>query len=265
MKLYLSYFKVRFIASLQYRASALSSIATQIFFGLINASIYIAFFKSGSTNAPMSLQQTITYVWLNQSFYFLICKIYKDSELLDIVRNGNIAYELARPTSIYCMWYFKIYASRLAGVALRFIPVAIIAILLPPPFNISFPESIQNFCFFIISMFLGSLISTGISTLHPIIVLKTLSEKGVSELFIAVNDILSGIPLPYYPRIIQIISSLLPFQYVSDLAFRIYVGNITGISIIEGILMQLFWIIALIIIGNILLTNSLKRVVVQGD
>lgn len=266
MKCYLSYFKLRFISSLQYRASALASISTQLFFGLVNICVFIAFFSSNDANTEMTLSQTITYLWLNQTFFALIYQFYKDNDLFEIIRTGNISYELARPKNLYLMWYFKIFGLRLASVILRCIPMLIIANILPSPYNISAPASISNFLLFIVSLAIGSILSTAISTLYPIIALKTLNEKGVLDLIITVADLLSGVAIPivYFPSFLRVISSFLPFQYVSDLPFQIYVGSMSLESGVVGIFIQLIWIVIVILSGYILMKKSLKRVCVQG-
>ena len=59
MKSYLSYFKLKFITGLQYRAAALAGMSTQLFFGFMYISIYIAFYESGSSNLPMHLNELV--------------------------------------------------------------------------------------------------------------------------------------------------------------------------------------------------------------
>lgn len=266
MKCYLSYFKLRFISSLQYRASALAGLSTQLFFGLVNICVFIAFFSSNNASTEMTLTQTITYLWLNQSFFALIYQFYKDNELFEIIRTGNISYELARPKNLYLMWYFKILGLRLASMTLRCIPMLIIASLLPSPYRITPPSSLANFLLFVSSLTIGSILSTAISTIYPIIALKILNEKGVLNLIITIADLLSGvaIPLVYFPNFLRVISSFLPFQYVSDLPFQIYVGSISLQAGLEGIIIQLMWVIVIIFTGYILMKKSLKRVCVQG-
>lgn len=266
MKCYLSYFKLRFISALQYRASALAGLSTQLFFGLVNICVFIAFFSSNNANTEMSLTQTITYLWLNQSFFALIYQFYKDNDIFEIIRTGNISYELARPKNLYIMWYFKILGLRLASVILRCVPMLIIAILLPSPYNITAPVSLGNFILFIISLIIGSILSTAISTLYPIIALKTLNEKGILNLIVTVADLLSGvaIPLVYFPNFLRVISAFLPFQYVSDLPFQIYVGSVSFSKGIEGVFLQVIWVAIVISLGYILMNKSLKRVCVQG-
>lgn len=266
MKCYFTYFKLKFISELQYRAAALAGLSTQIFFGLVFIMVYIAFYESGDTNMPMTLSQTITYLWLNQAFFSLINQFYKDKELFNLVTSGNISYELARPKNLYFMWYFKILGARLSMVTLRCIPLLIVAFLLPGVLKMQLPASPLHFLLFIVTLLVGSLLVTAIITLYPIITLKTMNEKGIVNIFVAIADLLSGVvvPIPFFPKFLMIISSLLPFQYISDLPFRIYVGDISISNGLYGLLIQFIWIFITISIGCIILNKSLKRVVVQG-
>lgn len=266
MKAYLSYFKLKFISGLQYRQAALAGISTQFFFGFVYIMIYVAFYQSGSKNLPMELPQLITYVWLNQTFFALICQFYKDSELFTLIKTGNISYEFSRPKNIYFLWYFKILGQRLANVFLRFLPLFIVTILLPKPYNFGMPYSPMSFLVFVITMIMGTLLITALSVLYPIITLVTLNEKGITNILIVIADLFSGIgiPLVFFPKFLLKISSLLPFQYISDLPSRIYVGNISISSCLKPIVIQFIWLILLILIGQLLLKIIIKRVEVQG-
>ena len=267
MKAYFSYFKLRFITNLQYRAAAWAGIATQVFFGFVYIMVYMAFYESGGSSAlPMELPQLITYVWLNQALLSLFNLFYKDQELFNLVKTGNIAYELARPKNLYFMWYFKVIGQRLAMVLLRSIPFLIFLVILPEPYRISLPVSLNHFFLFILTMITGTFLMTALITLYPIITMHTLNEKGVVGIIIALADILSGVvvPIPFFPKFLQKISSILPFQYISDLPFRIYVGNISIKEGLYGLIIQLIWLIILIIIGYTLMQKSLKKVTVQG-
>ena len=266
MKCYLSYFKLRFITNLQYRTAAWAGIATQIFFGFVYIMVYIAFYESGSAKLPMSLPQLITYVWLNQALLSLFNLMYKDQELFNLVKTGNIAYELARPKNLYFLWYAKIIGQRLAMVILRGIPFFIFLLFLPEPYRMIAPPSITNLILFIATLITGTLLMTALITLYPVITMHTLNEKGIVGIIIAIADILSGVvvPIPFFPKFLQVISSYLPFQYISDLPFRIYVGNIGITEGLIGLGIQILWILILIPLGYILMHKSLKKVVVQG-
>ena len=266
MKAYLTYFKLKFISGLQYRSAAWAGIATQFFFGFVYIMVYIAFYESGGKTLPMELSQVITYLWLNQALLALVNQFSRDQELFKLIREGGISYELARPKDIYFMWYFKIIGQRLANVTLRFIPLIFVTSLLPLPYRFGLPYSFSHFLVFLLSLFMGTLLVTALSTLYPIIMLTTMNEKGIVNLIITLGDILSGIvvPIPFFPKFLQVISMYLPFQYISDLPFRIYVGNISIEKGLEGVLIQIIWIVLMIGFGHFLMRKNLERVVVQG-
>lgn len=85
-------------------------------------------------------------------------------------------------------------------------------------------------------------------------------------MFMVISDILSGLvlPIPFFPKYLQNVSNLLPFRYISDFPFRLYVGNITINEGLKGLIIQIIWIIILIIIGRILMKKALKKAVIQG-
>ncbi|MBQ9071923.1 MAG: ABC-2 family transporter protein [Bacilli bacterium] len=266
MKSYISYFKLKFITGLQYRAAALAGISTQIFFGIVYISVYVAFYESDSSNLPMELSQLVTYLWLNQSLFALVYLWYKDKDILGLIKTGNIAYELCRPQNLYLMWASKLLGERLSKVLLRFSPVIIFALLLPSPFNIDLSITLPRFLLFLVTLVLSTILMTVLVLLYHIICLFTLDEKGIVNMFMVMSDILSGltIPIPFFPSYLQKITNILPFRYVSDFPFRLYVGNITMNEGFIGIIVQLIWIVILIIIGNLLMKKALKKAVIQG-
>lgn len=266
MKIYISNFKLRFVSSLQYRAAALAGIPTQIFFGLVYIMVYLAFYESNDSSVPMNFAQLASYLWLNQIFFSLINMWYRDQEIFNLIKNGNISYELCRPVDIYNMWYSKVISTRLASVCLRAIPVTIVAFLLPDPIGLSLPASLGAFLLFLITLIIGTLLMTSIITLYHVLTLFTMNEVGVTNIFMAISDILSGlvIPIVFFPPFLQTISNFLPFKYISDFPFRIYAGNIPINEVLTGIIVQVIWVIILIFIGKILMKYISKRMTVQG-
>jgi len=121
MKSYLSYFKLKFTIGLQYRAAALAGISTQIFFGLVYILVYVAFYESDATSIPMPLNELVSFLWLNQAFFALVYLWYKDKDIINLIKTGNIAYELCRPQDVYMMWASKIFGERLSNATLRFL------------------------------------------------------------------------------------------------------------------------------------------------
>jgi ABC-2 type transport system permease protein len=64
-----------------------------------------------------------------------------DTEIINQVRTGNIAYEFCRPLSLYFTWYCRLFSLRLVPTLLTGIPVFLFALLLPGDLGLSLPVS----------------------------------------------------------------------------------------------------------------------------
>ena len=266
MKQYISFFKLKFAVGLQYKAAAIAGLATQIFFGLVFIMVYMAFYNSGEAIVDISLSEIIQYQWLSQAFLALIWIWHKDNEILSMIKNGNVAYELCRPQNLYWMWYIRILASKLSAVLLRCIPLLIIAFLLPHPYNLILPESFTALMFFIITLALATLLVTAVVTLLYLLIFYSVDSRGIMGMYCGIAEILSGqvIAIPLFPVFLRNIAIVLPFAYISDFSFRIYSGNIAGTQIIQGLTIQIIWLFIILFLGLILSNRLLKRVSVQG-
>lgn len=262
---YLSYFKSVLITRLQYKAAALAGLCTQFFWGFLYCMVYQAFYSHASIDS-ISFRELICYVWLNQAFFSLIYLRNRDPEIGNSVKEGTVAYELCRPYDLYWWWYLKLIAKKYGAMSLRFIPVLLLAFLLPAPYNLTAPISLKAFLMFVVTLFLGSLIVIGINLIIHTIGFFTKEEKGISSIINTFGELIGGlaVPLPLLPNLIINISEYLPFHLIGDLPFRIYSGNIAGNYAIKCIILQIIWIIILFVVGKLVMNKALKKVSIQG-
>ena len=265
MSVFKSNLKLNVKKVVQYRASAISGVFTQLFFGFMYIALYTAFLKTGKTD--FTQKQMISYVWLGQIFfvafnYFDICK----QEISRRIMNGDYAYELIRPINLYDNWFQIVYSKPLGHLLVRGIPVIIISLLLPCGLGLMLPPSIESFVLFIISTTISSLLIASINMISYVITLYTLSSAGVFAFMVAIGNLLSGgvVPIPMMPKAIQTVLNFFPFRYVSDLPYRLYMGNINGSEALVQICVQIAWAIGLIVLGKLIMKRKLKKLVVQG-
>ncbi|EOD00509.1 ABC transporter permease [Caldisalinibacter kiritimatiensis] len=266
MKAYYSLFKMRLLKGLQYKVAAYAGVLTQFFWGFMYIMIFQAFYNSTKIPQPISFRELVQVVWLQQSFLMFIMLWIRDNELINHIIKGNIAYELCRPTDLYCFWYAKLIAQRLSGAILRCIPIIFVAFLLPSPYNFSLPPDFISFILFLITLILGLILIVAISMLLYISMFYTLSPTGSFLVFAVFGEFFSGmlIPVPLMPDTLKKIVYILPFRYTSDLPFRIYAGNIGITEALISIGVQILWISLLVILGKLWMNKALKRIVVQG-
>ncbi len=266
MRKYLSFFKIRLINGLQYRAAAYAGMATQFFWGAMTLLMFWAFYKNGSNEFPMTFPQLANYIWMQQAFLMLYAAWSFENDIFDAITGGNIAYELCRPVDLYSMWLIKNIAVRVARVILRCLPILIVAVFLTAPFNLTAPVSLSAGLLFILSLGLGSLLAVSLVMLVYIATFYVLSSLGIRILFASVIEFLSGaiIPLPFFPESVQKILYILPFAYMQNAPFQIYNGFLSGAEAYKTILIQILWLTALWLIGKFAMSRALKKVVVQG-
>jgi len=266
MKSYLALFRIRFVTGMQYRASALGGVAAQFTWGIMLILQFSAFYRSDPTAFPMPLSQVASYIWIQQAFIALFASWYVDYDLFATITSGSIAYELARPVSLYNRWFFHSSANRISKAALRCLPILVVAFLLPEPFRMTIPDSFEQFTAFLVSAVLALAVVVAFMMLLYISAFYTLSPLGIRLVAGVGADFLAGaiIPLPFFPENIQRVVEMLPFAAMQNMPLRIYSGNIAGIDILYGLGLQLFWLIILVMLGKLAMKKALRRVVVQG-
>ena len=266
MKAYLTYFKMRLIHSLQYRTAALAGVATQFFWGFMEIQLYRAFYQEHAEVFPMTLPSLVSYIWLRQAFLALFNTWTFENELFRSILDGNVAYELLRPTDLYFMWFSRTAALRISKTLLRFWPILLVAFLLPDPIGMSLPGSFGVFCLFVLS----SALTLGVTVAFTLIVyfscFYTFSSDGLRAILTPVSDLLAGglLPIPFMPAFFQKIIKFSPFGSMLNAPLRIYSGNISGAETAETMLLQLFWLIALMCAGMVLQRKGVKKLSVQG-
>lgn len=203
---------------------------------------------------------------VTQAFLIMFNTWAADGEIFAMIMDGGIAYEMCRPVSIYRMWFSRAIGARIAEAILRCIPLLIFAFLLPNPYKLQLPASIASLPLFVITMALGICVSVSFCMLVYLIAFFTISPQGVRMVFTGAVDFLSGavIPLPFIPQPVRGIMELLPFASMQNVPLRIYCGDLNGKSMVIAISLQIFWLVALILLGNLICKKAERRVEVQG-
>lgn len=266
MKKYASFFRIRFIAGLQYRAAAWAGIATQFAWGMLTVLMYWAFYQTAPQRFPMRFSQLSSYLWMQQALLAMFMPWFFDSEILLSISSGSVAYELCRPCDLYAMWFVKNMAARLSRTALRCLPILLVAAVIGPPFGLSPPPDFLCGALFLLSAALGFLVLVAYSMLIYLSVFHTLSPTGVRALSTSVVEFLSGavVPLSFFPEALQPFVYALPFASMQNAPFEIYIGRIDLSQALGVLALQAAWLAALTALGRKLMKRSLRRVVIQG-
>ena len=158
MKKYGSFFRLRFVMGLSYRAAAWAGVATEFVWGGMEIAMFRAFYGAEPEHFPMTMDAAVSYVWLQQAFLALFAAWMLEGEVFESIRDGNIVYEMCRPMKLYPMLFVRAMAMRVSRAALRCGPVLLFAILLPGPYGLKAPARGQTGVF-LAAMALGVLVT----------------------------------------------------------------------------------------------------------
>ncbi|MCL2840207.1 MAG: ABC transporter permease [Defluviitaleaceae bacterium] len=266
MKPFAALFRIRFTNSLQYRAAALAGLVTQFGWGLMTILGFAAFYRENPTGFPMTFQQTVAYIWMQQAFMALLFIWFWENSIFESIESGGVAYDLVRPMDVYGRWFTTISANRIARTVLRAVPLLVIALILPVAFRLVLPSSFITVVLFIISLILSLSVVVAFSMLIYISTFYTMNSKGIRIVVGIAADFLMGsyIPIPFFPDTLRTMIEFSPFGAMKNTPLLIFSGYLTGADLVQSMLLQIFWLLFMLLAGRFFMSRALKRVVVQG-
>ena len=261
MRAYAAILSARFRTLLQYRAAAMAGLACQMFWGAIRMMILLAFYENGAGDSVLPREHMISYVWFGQAFLCLI-PFRGDTDIAQMIRNGNVGYELLRPIDLYSLWYCRAIALRVAPAILRAVPMLTIATLVGWV-HWGSPAGIAGGA---VVLVMAVLLSSAITMLMTLSMFWTIAGDGITRMISITLFLFGGmiVPLPLFPQWLQPVVQFLPFRGVGDVTYRCMSGHMTPGEMPAVIIHQLLWTVALIALGKCILARASRRLVVQG-
>lgn len=265
MKKYSSFFRLRFVMGLSYRAAAWAGIATQFVWGAMEIAMFQAFYGTEPEHFPMTMDAAVSYVWIQQAFLALFAAWMLEGEVFDSIRDGNIAYEMCRPMGIYPMLFVRSLAVRSSKAVLRCGPVLLFALLLPGPYGLKAPARGQ-LGLFLAAMALGVLVTVAFGNLIYGITFYTVSPNGLKLLVTSALEFLNGaiIPLPFFPDAMRKVMEILPFAAMQNVPLRVYSGDLQGREALRAVALQVLWLAVLGLLGRAVMARAERKLTVQG-
>lgn len=268
---YVSILRIQIADHLQYRTAALARLCTNIFWGFVRAVMIVAFFRYGLNagsveSASMTMGQAVTYIWLGQIVMMLMPRLNVDGTVREKIRTGDVGVELCRPIDLYYHWFARAAAAKLGPFLMQIAPVAGVAMLVPAPFHMALPATLEGFLVCVTSLGLSLLLSCATMGIVYCMLMKVSWGDGPAQIMVTLIEVLSGayLPLQLWPTVLQRFLLLQPFAGIMDIPLRLYVGSLESASALPALMIQACWIVVLVILGRSLMSRSLTHIVVQG-
>ena len=261
MRLYFALARTSFQQQFAYRAATLAGLFTNSIFGVMIASIFIAFYRSqgNDTVASWTPDQTVTLIWINQSLLMTVF-IWGWWEVTRSIQTGAIVSELLKPFDYFSYWLARDLGRAVAHFLIRGIPTFAIGAIF---FDLLRPAGLAAAIGFLGSVTLAVTISFCLRFLSNLAGFWVLDHRGISMMYVAVFNFFSGMlaPLDFLPDAAQTVARFLPFQAVLMVPNEIYLGRM---PIWQGLGVQAFWIVLLTLLVKRILHAGEQKLVVQG-
>ncbi|MEM7132940.1 MAG: ABC-2 family transporter protein [Chloroflexota bacterium] len=245
-----------------YRAAAVAGLATNFFFGLLRMAILLALYGERQEVLGYTVQGIITYAALTQAVIGYL-NLFMWSDLANSVHNGEVAVDLLKPMNYFSLWLAQDLGRAAVNLLLRGVTIMFIYALVV---DLTYPHGLAQWGALALAIVLSWLISFGFRFLINLSAFWTPNARGIIRSAFVFSWFASGLlmPLRFFPDWVNFVIYLTPFPYMLNAVVEIYVGVAQGAEVIEILLIQLGWAVALIVAGQLLLRAGVRRLVILG-
>ncbi|HRE81998.1 MAG TPA: ABC-2 family transporter protein [Opitutaceae bacterium] len=219
-----------------------------------------AAFKGQSDIGGFDLRQTLTYFVVVLVLQFFISAMNEDYEVSEEIRNGLINQFLLKPINYFAYRLSIFGAARLVSGGLALVPVLLVSPLLIdfltlPPLGWTYLAAIP-------ALFMSALIQFTLAYCFGLLTFWFLEIQSFVILSLAIESVLGGqiFPLDLFPRWLYDVSTYLPYYYQMYFPAALLTGRISDPAFaVRGLCIQLFWVVALYGIAQLLWSRGLRR------
>jgi ABC-2 type transport system permease protein len=204
-----------------YRSHMLLSLFVGPVFFLVQISIWKAVYGTNTILNGLTLEQIITYFGAATLIYYLLMD-FADWNLQMLIQTGKFLTFMLRPVSHRFFAFSQKLGHRLLGFVFEFLPAyAILCLVFRVKLVPAYPF------WFALSLGLGFLMMFLVNYCVGITGFWLTRAEGLRRIFLLFRDILAGafIPLSFFPEALQQALFFLPFQFITYVPIRVFLGS----------------------------------------
>ena len=264
MKKYLVFAAKAFQRTLTYRFELWMELFVNVLFMLIYVYLWKALYTDQRSVAGYDLNRILTYIVISQTlltfnFTLPVARIVEEK-----VRTGEVVTDLMKPIDFQLMTLATAAGTSAHTLLFNMLPKVILFHVI---FNLSLPPSFLTVVLFILSVVLGYVILFSIQFIIGSLAFWLVEIRGINTFVVwGLSMLFSGyfLPLEFYPTFLAKVAEVLPFRAIIYTPTALYVGQLTGSSLVSAQLIQLTWAIVLMGLGRIGYRAAFRKLVVQG-
>ncbi len=234
-----------------YRSHSMVSIFVGPVYFLVQYFIWKAVYNTRDSISGLSLEQMITYFAIASLISYIIMD-FADWNLQMLIHTGKFLTFVMRPMSHVYFAFSQKVGHRVLGIVFEFLPLFLIFTLI---IRIRLVPA-QPF-WAVLSIALGFVMMFLVNYCVGVTAFWLTRTSGIRRMFLILRDICSGVlvPLTLFPALLQKVFFVLPFQFITYVPIRVFIGSyelggysctipqIVGIQTVAVLLMAIFTIL----------------------
>jgi ABC-2 type transport system permease protein len=262
MRLYWELARCGFRRTAIYPAAALSGAVTNTFFGFLRAYLFIALYESRGAVGGYTLHDALAFTFITQGMAALI-GLWGWWQIAETVQTGEVATDLSRPYDYQLAWLAQDYGRSLFQFLARSVPPCIVGMI---AFGITFPTDPLVWLVAIPSLILAITVSFGWRFCLNLTAFWWTDHRGTAGISMMIATLFSGflLPIAMWPDGLREAAWLSPFAAMVSIPIDVLLGKLQGTDLVAALALQLFWTVAMLAFGRLVLAAALHKLVVQG-
>ncbi len=224
---------------------------------LITYFLWWAIFSQKQTLFGYTQQAILTYILLSSLVRPIVMGT-RTQEVGMLIVNGDLANFLLRPFRILSYFVSRDIADKFLNLCFAVFEVSVFLYILKPPLFLQ--VNVLTLLLTVLALGIGTVLFFYFSLLLSLFGFWTPDVWAPRFLSFVLTEFFAGMlfPLDILPKPLFTISQLLPFSYFIYFPLKVYLGELSQISLIQGISVGLIWILFFHLLYKLIWTKGIK-------
>lgn len=247
----------------QYKLAMFAGLFTNCVFGFVRAAVMMAAVRASDGFGGYDEGTIGAYVWLSQGLLGATQFMGPPLELVDRVKNGDIAIDFLRPVDVQFSYLAADLGRAAATILPRGVPSVLVGML---TFGMTMPNTPAPYLLGLLSVLLAVALSFLCLFAVGLIGFWVVETRGLRVLYQICGTFLAGlfVPVHMFPGWLRTMAHITPFPSILQSPIDILSGRVTGIDAVTVVATQVFWVLLIGAMGRVLLAAGRRRLEVQG-
>lgn len=258
----LAFARIGFLDMLAYRLRYYTGVINYFLSVTVYYFLWKAIFAGRETFGGFRFEEMITYVtvgWIIRSLYFNNI----DWDMASDIQEGKVSMTMMRPVNLPLTYIGKALGEAAFRAVLLAVPTSLVLAVV---FPIQAPPGVGHAAAFLLSLVGSVLLVSALNFIIGSCAISLTSIQGLLRFKFWMQELLSGllVPLTLFPAPLRMLSGWLPFEHIGYTPMMIYLGKLTWAETRRILVLELFWIAALLWFGNWWWNRLSRKITIHG-